>query len=86
MQDKQVKQILILIENAYPNFLPNDHEKAKSKVNLWRTFLSKWEYAAVMTNLSRHIADSKFEPRISELNPRSVTLDKAWMQKLEELQ
>ena len=69
MEKEQVKELLTLIKNAYPRFLPDEKEKAISKVEMWNSFMKKWDYEKAKAKLITHIENSPYEPKISEVKP-----------------
>ena len=85
MNKEQIREILTLIDSAYPNFLPEDDQRAGNKVNLWRSFLEKWDYDRTLKNVYKHVSESRFEPKISEIKPRVKEFDKAWEKEIENL-
>lgn len=85
MNKEQIREILTLIDSAYPNFLPEDDQRASNKVNLWRSFLEKWDYDRTLKNVYKHVAESRFEPKISEIMPRVKKFDKAWEKEIDNL-
>lgn len=70
MNKQEIRKLLTMIENAYPRFYPTDEFKAKSKVELWSSFMKDWEYDKAEQNLRKHIESSPYEPKISEVKPK----------------
>jgi len=67
MDKEQMKELLMLINNAYPRFLPDDKEQAQAKVELWKSYMKDWEYERTKWNIRKHIETSVFEPKIAEV-------------------
>ena len=67
MDKEQMKELLMIINNAYPRFLPDDKERAQAKVELWKSYMKDWDYERTKKYIRRHIAESVFEPKIAEV-------------------
>ena len=67
MNKEQMKELLMLINNAYPRFLPDDKQQAQAKVELWKSYMKDWDYERTKKYIRRHIAESVFEPKIAEV-------------------
>lgn len=69
MREQEAKEIISLIADYYPNFLPNDLEEAKKKANSWKERITDWDYKETLANVNNHIDHSIYEPRIAEIRP-----------------
>lgn len=78
MNKQEMMELLLLIENAYPRFLPTDDVKAKSKLNLWSSYMRDWEYERTKRNIRKHIETSVYEPKIAEIKPNTYKPDYSW--------
>lgn len=65
MTKKQVAEVLVFLNDAYPNFTVT-----QSKIDNWHRLLKKQNPAIIMRNAERYAIENKFPPAISELMER----------------
>lgn len=86
MTDEQAKEIMMMIQVAYPRFLPTDKELIKAKVDLWKSYMLEWDYEKAKANLRNHIATNKYEPTIADIRPTPKYVpDRKWKEELDAL-
>lgn len=62
MDNKEVREFIKHIADAYPTFEPTP-----SRVKLWVEYMEDVSFDKAMGQLKRHIAKSKYAPTISEI-------------------
>lgn len=83
MDREEVKQILTIINVAYPNFYKDSDKKAA--VNLWCMMFEEDSLQSVQLAVKTHIATNKFPPKIADIRESLVNVsrsvlssDEAW--------
>ena len=69
MERKQVEELILMMQAAYPQMFLNN-EVGKSQMRLWRDFFLQWDYERAKKNLLTHIESSPYNPKISDIKPR----------------
>jgi hypothetical protein len=68
MDNKQAKEFVKIIVEAYPNFEPTP-----GRVKIWAEMMDNITFKLAMKRLKAHISTSKFPPSIAEiLNPEEA--------------
>jgi hypothetical protein len=62
----QVKEVLKLFVNSYPQFVVTSE-----KVDTWTRLLKDQNPAVIMRNAERYVLESKFPPTIADLRERN---------------
>ena len=70
MERKQVEELILMMQAAYPRMFNSSNELGKSQLKLWRDFLLQWDYERTKKNLLAHIESSPYNPKISDIKPQ----------------
>ena len=70
MERKQVEELILIMQAAYPQMFNLSNELGKSQLRLWRDFLLQWDYERTKKNLLTHIESSPYNPKISDIKPQ----------------
>ena len=70
MERKQVEELILIMQAAYPQMFNLSNELGKSQLRLWRDFLLQWDYGRTKKNLLAHIESSPYNPKISDIKPQ----------------
>lgn len=70
MERKQVEELILIMQAAYPRMFNSSNELGKSQLRLWRDFLLQWDYERTKKNLLAHIESSPYNPNISDIKPQ----------------
>ena len=70
MERKQVEELILIMQAAYPRMFDSSNELGKSQLKLWRDFLLQWDYERTRKNLLAHIESSPYNPKISDVKPQ----------------
>jgi len=62
MDNKEIREFIKLIVDAYPTFEPTP-----GRVKLWLLFMEDIPAETAMSKLKKHIAKSKYAPTVSEI-------------------
>lgn len=75
MERKQVEELLLLMQGAYPNMFTREGGVGKAQLRMWRDYLLEWDYEPTKENLRNHIETSVYEPKVAEIRPHVYEFD-----------
>jgi hypothetical protein len=71
VEKKQVEELLLLMQGAYPNMFTREGGVGKAQLRMWRDYLLEWDYEPTKGNLRNHIETSVYEPKVAEIRPHT---------------